>query len=165
MAGLKITDPAGKILFQDDFSANPPASFQRVPRKDGKLEIANGTWLHEPPLTKELLQRLRKKFAITKPIRRATAYVCGLGFYELHLNGHKVGNRELTPANTVYDHRLLFDTYDVTDALRQGDNAAASGWRRAMPMIIPSGDGNGRNPSAPSSSSTSCSRMAPPLPS
>ena len=40
----------------------------------------------------------RKAFRVEKPIRRATAYVCGLGYHELRLNGSKVGDHVLDPA-------------------------------------------------------------------
>jgi alpha-L-rhamnosidase len=73
-----------------------------------------------------------------KPIS-ARAYVCGLGFYELYINGEKVGDHVLSPNQTNYDRRHLrrldypFDnrtrervcyvTYDVTASLREGRNA------------------------------------------
>ncbi|MBS2531397.1 family 78 glycoside hydrolase catalytic domain [Catenulispora sp. NF23] len=65
---------------------------------------------------------LRKDFTVTKPVARARAYVFGLGFYELHLNGAKVGSRVLTPASTPYVQRDLYATYDVTTDLQQGGN-------------------------------------------
>jgi alpha-L-rhamnosidase len=74
-----------------------------------------------PPLSKDC-PRLRKTFVLSKPVLRATASVCGLGFYELYLNGKKASDRVLAPANTPYTKRLLFDTLDVTAAVQQGDN-------------------------------------------
>ncbi|WP_449343562.1 family 78 glycoside hydrolase catalytic domain [Streptomyces rugosispiralis] len=65
---------------------------------------------------------LRKEFALDKEVAGARAYVAGLGFHELRLNGAKVGDRVLAPANTPYDRRVLYDTYDVTKALRKGGN-------------------------------------------
>lgn len=65
---------------------------------------------------------LRKDFSLGKKVATARAYVAGLGFHELRLNGAKVGDHELAPANTPYDRRVLYDTYDVTKALRAGDN-------------------------------------------
>ncbi len=41
----------------------------------------------------------------SKPIKRATAYICGLGFHELRINGKKVGDTVLDPAFTRYDKR------------------------------------------------------------
>ncbi len=75
-----------------------------------------------PPLPKDC-PRFRKVFTLQKPIRQAMASVCGLGFYELYLNGKKAGDHVLAPANTTYAQRLLFDTLDVTALVKQGDNA------------------------------------------
>ncbi len=66
----------------------------------------------------------RKDFNIQKEIKKATAFVYGLGWYEMHLNGSKVGDQVLTPANTVYTRRHLYDTYDVTRFLKKGGNTA-----------------------------------------
>ncbi|MFD8158538.1 family 78 glycoside hydrolase catalytic domain [Streptomyces malaysiensis] len=65
---------------------------------------------------------LRKEFSLDKEVAGARAYVAGLGFHELRLNGAKVGDRVLAPANSPYDRRVLYDTYDVTKALRKGGN-------------------------------------------
>jgi alpha-L-rhamnosidase len=65
----------------------------------------------------------RKQFAIDKPVERALLYVSGLGQYEAHINGKKVGDRELTPGWTDYRRRVLYDTYDVTALMHQGENA------------------------------------------
>ena len=45
---------------------------------------------------------LRKEFSISKPIKRATVFICGLGLYELFINGQHIGNQVLTPAPTDY---------------------------------------------------------------
>jgi alpha-L-rhamnosidase len=75
---------------------------------------------------------LRKTFDAKGPIKRARAYVSGLGYYELRLNGAKVGDRVLEPAFTNYDRRVLYTTYDVTAQLKQGKNAVGAmlgtGW-------------------------------------
>lgn len=65
----------------------------------------------------------RKDFAISRPIKRATVYVSGLGLYELHLNGEKVGDQVLAPVPTDYDQTVLYNTFDVTDQLLKGNNA------------------------------------------
>lgn len=66
---------------------------------------------------------LRQTFTLAKPVAKARAYVFGLGFYELHLNGGKVGDQVLAPASTPYGQRDLYATYDVTGDLQQGSNA------------------------------------------
>jgi len=67
--------------------------------------------------------QLRKEFTLEKEIRRAVVYVCGLGFYELRLNGQKVGDRVLEPGWTNYRKTCLYATYDVTGQLTRGPNA------------------------------------------
>ena len=66
---------------------------------------------------------LRREFQIDKKVARATAYVCGLGLFELRLNGAKVGDHVLEPGLTDYDKRCYYVTFDVTDRLRSGGNA------------------------------------------
>ena len=58
----------------------------------------------------------------SKKIVEATAYVCGLGFYEFSLNGKKVGNSEFAPLWSDYDKTVYYNTYDVTEQLRHGEN-------------------------------------------
>jgi len=75
---------------------------------------------------------MRKSFAVRGQVRRATAYVTGLGLYELHLNGKPVGDHILAPEYTVYGKRVQYQTFDVTDLIASGDNAVGAilgdGW-------------------------------------
>jgi hypothetical protein len=73
--------------------------------------------------TSNPLPLLRREFAVSKPVRRATAYIAGLGFHELRLNGAKVGNHELEPGWTHYCKTCEYSAYDVTPFLKQGPNA------------------------------------------
>ncbi len=81
---------------------------------------------------------LRKDFAVDKPVRRARAYVCGLGYYELRLNGKRVGNHELDPGWTSYGKRVFYSVYDVTGDLKSGGNALGcmlgNGWYNPLPL-------------------------------
>ncbi|GEM_PF-195983 len=65
----------------------------------------------------------RKETQLAKPIRQATAYICGLGLYELHLNGQRIGTQVLAPGPTEYNKRVFYNTFDVTAQLHQGVNA------------------------------------------
>lgn len=69
---------------------------------------------------------LRKDFSVEKSIRKAFAYVSALGYYEMYLNGRKVGDHVLDPGMTDYNKRILYSTYDVTDILKKGGNAAGA---------------------------------------
>lgn len=81
---------------------------------------------------------LRKEFSVGKPIERARAYVTGLGYYELSLNGAKVGDHALDPGWTAYASRVLYSTYDITRDIRQGRNALGimlgSGFYNPLPL-------------------------------
>ncbi|MFT3935714.1 MAG: family 78 glycoside hydrolase catalytic domain [Chitinophagaceae bacterium] len=66
---------------------------------------------------------LRKEFSLNKNIKRAVVYISGLGLYQLFLNGAKVGNDVLAPAPTDYRKSVLYNAYDVTNALKNGNNA------------------------------------------
>jgi alpha-L-rhamnosidase len=83
---------------------------------------------------------LRKEFPIGRRISRARVYVSGLGYYELHLNGQRVGDQVLDPGWTTYSKRVLYSTYDVTDQLKQGDNALGvmlgNGWFNPSPLRL-----------------------------
>ena len=94
----------------------------------------------------------RKNFDLSKKIRSARAYVSGLGYYEFSLNGVKVSDNVLVPAQTNYDRRdlrnLLYDfdaeastrvfynSYDITESLKPGKNTAGvilgNGWYNQM---------------------------------
>ncbi len=67
---------------------------------------------------------LRTEFEVEKRVASAHAYVTGVGYYELYLNGEKVGDHVLDPGMTDYRKRVLYATYDVTDQLNSGANAA-----------------------------------------
>lgn len=75
---------------------------------------------------------LRRGFTVKAGVRRARAIVCGLGYYELYLNGTRVGEHVLDPAQTDYERRALYVVYDVTHLLAPGENAVGimlgNGW-------------------------------------
>jgi len=65
---------------------------------------------------------LRREFAVKPGLRRAVVFVCGLGYYEMTLNGGKVTDNLLTPGWSQYHKTCLYDTYDVTKSVRAGRN-------------------------------------------
>ena len=67
---------------------------------------------------------LRHEFPVKSGLQRALVHVCGLGQYELTLNGKKVGADFLSPGWTKYDRTCLYDTYDITASVSRGPNAA-----------------------------------------
>ncbi len=82
----------------------------------------------------------RHTFAVNKPVRSARAYISGLGYYELRLNGAKVGDHVLDPGWTDYAKRVLYVTYDVGEQLRMGANTvgvvAGQGWYGSPKVLL-----------------------------
>jgi len=87
---------------------------------------------------------MRKNFMVNKPIEKAVAFVTGLGYFELYLNGEKIGNDVLVPNQTNYgkrpdlidqniplednfrDYKVMYLAYNVKDLLNEGENTIGS---------------------------------------
>lgn len=76
----------------------------------------------------------RKDFSSAKKVKQAVAFITAKGVYEAEINGQKVGDACLAPFWTSYNERLQYQTYDVTELVKQGANAVGvtlgSGWYR-----------------------------------
>jgi alpha-L-rhamnosidase len=84
---------------------------------------------------------LRKEFVVDKEIISARAYVTGLGFFEMYVNGNKVSPDVMVPNLTLYgkrpglennyisledrfrEYRVMYLCYDIKDMLNKGNNA------------------------------------------
>ena len=83
---------------------------------------------------------LRKSISIRRTIVSARAYVTGLGFFELYVNGKKVSNDVMVPNLTLYgkredlgpigamiknnfrEYRVMYMAYDLVPYLKEGEN-------------------------------------------
>jgi hypothetical protein len=65
----------------------------------------------------------RKEFTVSKTLARALVSICGLGQFELRVNGSNVSDAVMEPSWTNYTKNCHYVTYDVTNALAQGSNA------------------------------------------
>lgn len=70
-----------------------------------------------------ILPLLRKNFTVKRKIKKATAFISGLGHFELSINGKKVGDHFLDAGWTRYDKEALYVTFDITNQLKSGTNA------------------------------------------
>lgn len=90
----------------------------------------------------------RKIFNVQEDIENARVYISGLGYYELYINGKKVGDHVLAPNQTNYDKRqvdsyendkianmskrVLYETFDIRSYLQKGENVVSvilgNGW-------------------------------------
>ncbi|HEY5393417.1 MAG TPA: family 78 glycoside hydrolase catalytic domain, partial [Hanamia sp.] len=71
----------------------------------------------------DVLPLMRKDFMVKKALKKATVFISGLGQFEMHLNGNKVGDHFLDPSWTEYKKEALYVTFDVTKQLKTGQNA------------------------------------------
>ncbi len=99
------------------------------------------------PLPEELpppAPMFRKEFSVIKNIEKAVVYVTGLGYFELWLNGEKVGDDVLVPNQTNYgkrpelinlgiplpddfrNYKVMYLAYNVKDKLKEGQNVIGS---------------------------------------
>ncbi|MDB6076754.1 MAG: inverting alpha-L-rhamnosidase, partial [Akkermansiaceae bacterium] len=130
-------NPAGMIArLHAEFATSPAldvaTNAQWQASKDGTtwvtaMALGNygvGPWgaLNTRPLPATYL---RKDFTIDtqKTATRATAYVCGLGFFNLFLNGQQVSDHVMDPALSDYAKAAYYVTFDVTGQIQAGANA------------------------------------------
>lgn len=74
----------------------------------------------------------RRAFECRHPLINATLLISGLGYHEAWINGERVGNHVLDPAQTDYELRVFYIRHDVTKLVREGANALGvmlgNGW-------------------------------------
>jgi len=82
----------------------------------------------------------RKEFTTASHVKKATLYICGVGYHHATVNGKPVSSAVLEPGFTRYDKRLLYSQYDVTRLVRTGNNAIAvelgNGWYNMQSKTI-----------------------------
>ncbi|MGD0733298.1 MAG: family 78 glycoside hydrolase catalytic domain, partial [Terracidiphilus sp.] len=100
----------------------------------GQRFLADGKNLYDPAAghAGDAAVLMGKSIVLNKQVKRATAYLSGLGYSELYINDKKIEDRVLDPGFTDYSRRVLYTTYDVTSALAQGRNLVGilvgNGW-------------------------------------
>lgn len=61
-------------------------------------------------------------FALAQLPKKAELTICGLGFYELYINGEQVTKGLLSPYISNPDDLLYYDSYDLAPYLQVGEN-------------------------------------------
>lgn len=101
-------------------------------KSDWRARWISGDYLVNP-LKRYPVDCFKKEFA-TEDIKSARIYATACGLYELQLNGKRVGDFILAPGHTDYRKRVQYQTYDVTELLKNGENtltaSLADGWYR-----------------------------------
>lgn len=121
-----------------------PARWTTGPDRDGwQAQWIGAPWQEDVPGSRYTAAPMfRKEFEVGAGLAEAKAFVCGLGWFEMSLNGRKVGEDFFTPGLTdctrrprldvspripvspdVAAYRTLYLGYDITKALKKGPNA------------------------------------------
>jgi hypothetical protein len=79
-------------------------------------------WIGAPADLDGGMPIFRRTFVIERLPQRAIAFVCGLGHFELRVNGEKVGDDLLEPGWTNYAKTCLYVEHDATPHFRAGHN-------------------------------------------
>lgn len=126
---VRVWDQDGKA------SAYSPAAWWEMGLL--KKQDRHGSWIgRETDTVSHPAPLFRRAFTLSGKVKSARVTICGLGYYELRLNGKKVGDHMLDPGYTRYDRRDLYAVYDVTRQLQEGENAVGvilgSGWHNVF---------------------------------
>lgn len=76
----------------------------------------------------------KKDFTLSRPVKRAVLYACGLGYHSLLLNGEQLDDAVLDPAFSDYTKHCYFTMLPGLEKLLQTENClrwpSGQGWRR-----------------------------------
>ncbi|MEV6630886.1 glycoside hydrolase family 78 protein [Actinoplanes sp. NPDC051470] len=116
-----------RVKVNDSWSEYAEAEAGLLEPSDWTARFVQGDPDAEAPI---LSASLDIPFSIT----RARLYATAHGLYIPHLNGQRVGDHQLAPGWTAYQHRLRYQTFDVTGLVRTGANRLdiqlGNGWYR-----------------------------------
>ncbi len=112
------------------FAGEQPLSIREnayfVSAVDGQALVIADPSRNSTPMLRHMFNSDNNKVA------RARLYVTARGIYEMYLNGERVGEDYFNPGLTQYNKTIMYQTYDVTDALNNGENVIgakmAEGW-------------------------------------
>lgn len=129
--GLAASDWQAKWIGTDLRAEGEDRKDNFKPKTEDELRLKSETRLNA--------RYLRKDFSIDKDIANAYLYISGLGLYEAYLNGEKIGDQVLAPTPTDYSKTVPYNTFDVTECVKKGDNAigVVLGNGRFFSMRIP----------------------------
>lgn len=107
------------LFTKNDWEGAQWIAFNKLP---DSLKVLPGQG-RNPSALNDTLPLLRKEFTINKKLKKATAFVAGLGHFDFSLNGNKVGDHFLDAGWTQYEKTALYVPFDITNKLKQGKNA------------------------------------------
>jgi hexosaminidase len=114
----------------------PANQWQAAWIADSKVAVSDDSLLYQDnpaPL-------FRKEFLVSGPLKKATLYITGIGYYEASINGVKLGDQYLSPGWTDYRKTVPYNVFDVTARLRDGRSCLGvelgNGWYDPLPLLM-----------------------------
>lgn len=118
------------ILFSEK---SDNTNYKSVFSNNNKLTISDGSYqisagdtaaFITANIQKKSMPMLRTTFeSKTTKIAKARLYITSRGIYNVYINGEKIGNDYFNPGLTQYNKHHMYQTYDVTEQIKAGDNA------------------------------------------
>ena len=125
-ATLAVTDNHGE-------TATKELSFEtgRLDTPWYGMWITDGSYKFTEKKVSPTPMTFRKEVLVRRKVTSAKIYATAMGIYELTLNGEKVGDQYFAPGFTSYKSQLQYQTYDVTECLKEHNQltaVVAGGW-------------------------------------
>ena len=93
-----------------------------------------GAWIYKANQDRKDHNWYRKNFTLEAAPQSALIYIASFGYHEIYVNGQKVTEDVMNPAQSFLKKRLPYLTYDIQKYLKKGDNVIgvwhAAGWAR-----------------------------------
>ncbi|QEN08132.1 alpha-L-rhamnosidase [Oceanispirochaeta crateris] len=124
---VRITDTAGRTS-----SWSPTAFFETSLMNHGvwKAPFISSGEDKDPAKSSGWL--FKKTVSVKEGLASARLYATALGVYEASVNGNRIGDQQMAPGWTNYSKRLLYQCYDITETLQEGENQivahVGAGW-------------------------------------
>ena len=93
--------------------------------------IEKASWITAPCPMGDVSPCFQREIPIEKEIQNAEISVSAAGMYKLFLNGEKIGDDIFAPYWTSYRHRIQYQTYDITNQLKENNTLkilCGQGW-------------------------------------
>lgn len=110
------------LLTKADWHGADWIAYDKLPDSSAIVPFYHGKGPKKLGAANDVLPLIRKAFNVEQKLKKATLFLCGLGHFELSLNGKKVGDHFLDPGWTKYDKQALYVPFDVTSQLLAGKN-------------------------------------------
>lgn len=111
---VKIWDQSGK---SSSWSKSSQFITGLINKEDFK-----GEWITSNKQKEHAAPLFRKSFTLSTIPQNAIIHIAGLGYYELYVNGKKVGDHVLDPGQTNYEDYAFYVTYNIASLLKKGEN-------------------------------------------